>query len=154
MALRLPRFLRSIPLVEENRTPSLAFHQWWDTTLKQIETSVSDIELALLAAGVALDGGGALPPSNTRTITVSDSANSSDTLILADATAGNIVVSLPPAASKEGLEIIVKKISDPPRTVTIQANGSEAIDGAPNVTLTVKNEALHIMSDGTAWWKI
>lgn len=56
MALRLPRFLRSIPLVEGNGTPTLAFHQWWDTTLRQIENSVEDIRLALAAAGIALDG--------------------------------------------------------------------------------------------------
>lgn len=56
MSLRLPRFLRSIPLVENNGTPTLAFHQWWDTTLKEIEKAVGDIQIALTASGVALDG--------------------------------------------------------------------------------------------------
>lgn len=55
MALRLPRFLNSIPLVQDNKTPTLAFHQWWDTTLKQIEQSVSDIQVALAAAGISLE---------------------------------------------------------------------------------------------------
>lgn len=154
MSLRLPRFLRSIPLVENNGTPTLAFHQWWDTTLKQIENSVGDIQTALAAAGVALDGGGVLPAMGVRTITVSDSVNGNDTLIIADATAGDITVSLPPAATKEGLEVIVKKISSPPRIVTIQANGTEEIDGTASQTLTVQYEALHLVSDGTAWWSI
>lgn len=66
MALRLPRFLNSIPLVQENRTPTLAFHQWWDTTLKQIEKSVSDIQTALAVAGVALDSADrVIPPGGT-----------------------------------------------------------------------------------------
>lgn len=154
MSLRLPRFLRSIPLVESNGTPTLAFHQWWDTTLKQIEASVQRIELSLAAAGVALDRGGVLPPMGVRTVTVSDAVNGNDTLIIADATAGDIVVSLPPAATKQGLEVIVKKISSPPRIVTVQANGAEEIDGAPNVSLTVQYEAVHLVSDGTAWWSI
>lgn len=154
MSLRLPRFLSSIPLVQSNGTPTLAFHQWWDTTLKQIEASVQRIELALASAGVALDGGGVLPPMGVRTITVSDAVRSNDTLIIADATAGDIVVSLPPAATKQGLEVIVKKISDPPRVVTVQASGSEEIDGAASSDITVKNSAIHLVSDGTAWWTV
>ena len=154
MALKLPRFFSSSRLVQDNGTPTLAFHQWWDTVLKQIEEALEDIRLALLAAGVALDGGGALPPMNVRTITASDSAAAADTLIIADATAGDITVTLPPAASKTGLEIIVKKISDPPRVVKVQGSGTEEIDGATDIDITVKNEAVHIVSDGTAWWRI
>ena len=154
MSLRLPRFLRSLPLTESNGTPTLAFHQWWDTTLRQIENSVSDIELALAVAGVALDGGGALPPMNVRTVTASEALSASDTLVLADATAANVTLSLPPAASEEGRELIIKKISDPPNSVIVTPNGSEAIDGNPGVTLSVKNEVVHIVSNGTGWWVI
>ena len=154
MSTKLPRFLRNMPLVESNGTPTLTYHQWWDTTLKQIEAALKDIELALLAVGVALDGGGRLPPMNVRTVTASEALSSVDTLVLADATAGDILISLPPAASEKGREIIVKKISDPPHSVTLDPNGSEEIDGNPNATLNVKNQTIHIVSDGTAWWII
>lgn len=55
MALRLPRFDRSIPIVNDNKTPTLPFHQWWDRCLKKIEEAINGIQAALLAAGIALD---------------------------------------------------------------------------------------------------
>lgn len=52
-AFKLPRFDRSIPVVEENRTPTFAFQQWWDLTLKRIETAITDIQNAQAAADAA-----------------------------------------------------------------------------------------------------
>lgn len=154
MALRLPRFLRSIPLVENNGTPTLAFHQWWDTTLKQIEKSVLDIQTALTAAGIALDGVGFFPSFSTRTITTDTTLTSSDYLVLVDATAGNVIVTLPASDTKEGYQIIVKKIDVSVNTVTIEPDGSETIDGAANKVLTTQFEVVRTASDGATWWVV
>lgn len=53
MALKLPRFLRTLSIVEEKGTPTTAFHQWWETILRQIELSINSIQAALDAAGIA-----------------------------------------------------------------------------------------------------
>ena len=53
MSLKLPRFLRTLSIVDEKGAPTLAFHQWWESVLKQIETSINGIQDALTAAGIA-----------------------------------------------------------------------------------------------------
>lgn len=53
MALKLPRFLRTLSIVDEKGAPTLAFHQWWESVLKQIELSINGIQAALDAAGIA-----------------------------------------------------------------------------------------------------
>ena len=66
MAIRLPRFLYERPIVTEKRTPEISFHQWWDAVVKQIESSFERIELALAAAGIAIDTvDRVLPPGGT-----------------------------------------------------------------------------------------
>ena len=52
MALRIPRFDRSIPLVEDNKTPTTTFQQWWDRAAKTIENSVNNIISILLRLGL------------------------------------------------------------------------------------------------------
>lgn len=152
MALKLPRFLNSIPLVEANRTPSLAFHQWWDTTLKQIEKSVSDIQMALTAAGIALDNIGVLPPFSTRTVSTNTALISSDYLVLVDASSAGITISLPPVASKAGSQVVVKKIDSSVNTVTVDGDGSDTLDGAATQSLTNQYDSITVASDGTQWW--
>ena len=154
MALRLPRFLRTIALVEKNGTPTLAFHQWWDTTLKQIEKSVTDIQVALTAAGIALDNVGIIVPFQTRTVTSNTSLTTSDCLVLVDATAGNVTIDLAPVAGKEGSEVIVKKVDSSVNTVTVDANGSETIDGTTTKVLTTQYESIRVASDGATWWVV
>jgi hypothetical protein len=74
VAFRVPRFDRSIPIVEENRTPRLPFHQWWDVAAGQIEEAINGIQDALLAAGIALEA-------------AADAQDAADTAIAAAASA-------------------------------------------------------------------
>ena len=53
MALKLPRFLRTLSIVDEKGQPTIAFHQWWESVLKQVEQSINAIQDALDAAGIA-----------------------------------------------------------------------------------------------------
>lgn len=55
VAFKIPRFDRSLPIVEDNRTPTLPFHIWWDRAAKAIEQAITGIQSALEAAGIALD---------------------------------------------------------------------------------------------------
>lgn len=61
MAFKLPLFDRTLPLVKDDKTPSLTFHQWWQSVVRSLEralngldAAVNAIEDALEAAGIAI----------------------------------------------------------------------------------------------------
>lgn len=54
MALRLPRFIRDRKIVTDTGFAELAFLQWWDQAMTQIEVAINGIQDALTAAGIAL----------------------------------------------------------------------------------------------------
>lgn len=74
-----------------------------------------------------------------------------DALILCDATSAAFTVTLLTAAGREGRRIIVKKTDTTDNIVTIDAAGSETLDGAATVGLMQKNAMREYISDGTNW---
>ena len=154
MAVRLPRPRREIPIVEEGRGPSLAFQQWLDAAFKQIETSVDNINLALAAAGIALDQSGQALTVAIREVSASGPVLGNDYIVLVDATSAAVTLDLPAAADNTGAIVVVKKIDSSVNTVTVEANASETIDGAANKALTTQYESITIVCDGTEWWII
>ncbi len=86
---------------------------------------------------------------------VSKSANytatEDDATILVDATAGVRTISLPPAASVQGIIYTIVKIDSSSNVVTIDPDGSELIKGVSSFSLAVQWKAAHIQSDGTGW---
>jgi len=74
-----------------------------------------------------------------------------DALILCDATSAAFTVTLLTAAARTGRRIIVKKTDTTDNIVTIDAAGSETLDGATTVGLMQKNAMREYMSDGTNW---
>jgi len=38
--------------------------------------------------------------------------------------------------------------------VTVDGNGSETIDGSTTRTMDSDNEIMHVVSDGSNWWRI
>lgn len=154
MAFRLPRLLDSVPLVESKGTPTLSFQQWWNSVLKQIEASIDRIELALAAAGIALDSVGTLPAFSVRTVTADSGLTSSDYLVLVDATAGDTTVTLPPASSKEGAALVVKKTDSSTNVVIVEGSAADTVDGQVNQELLNQYDAVTVASDGTEWWII
>lgn len=60
MVIKLPKLDRTITIVSDKLTPTLAFHQWWQTVVKtlegvlnQLQAAIDSIEDALEAAGIA-----------------------------------------------------------------------------------------------------
>ena len=154
MAIRLPRLRREIPIVESNQGPSLAFQQWLDIAFKQIEASVSNIQLALTAAGIALNQIGQPVSVATTTVTSDYTAVLEDYLILADCTAGAVTITLPACADSEGTSFVVKKTDVSVNVVTVDADSSETIDGATTQALASQYDSVTIVCDGTSWWII
>lgn len=79
--------------------------------------------------------------------------SASNTNIFADATSGNITVTLP-AASTTDKKFLVKKIDSSANTVTVTRAGSDTIEGSNTVVLTAQYQWLVVQSDGTATWKV
>lgn len=88
----------------------------------------------------------------TRSITATGSVNSTDYLILANATGGAITVNLPAVASSAGRGLVVKKTDASGNAVTLDGSGAETIDGAATQAITAQYDALMVVCDGSAWW--
>jgi len=73
------------------------------------------------------------------------------TVVLADATSGNITITLPAAADNEDRMIAVKKTDASANTVTVDGNASETIDGSATQVLTSQYDVIMMVSDGTNW---
>ncbi len=74
------------------------------------------------------------------------------TVVLANKTSGNHTITLPAASSCEGKTYWIKRMTAPVvGTVTIDADGSEYIDGTTSITLDHLYDCVEIVSDGSAW---
>lgn len=92
---------------------------------------------------------------NVRTITEGYTVTDDDDIIIVDASGGAITVGLPPAFSNEDMKItIVRKDGTVANAVTIDADGSETINGATPRSLSTQYAAVTLICDGTEWFVI
>jgi hypothetical protein len=77
-----------------------------------------------------------------------------DNVLLANASSGNIIFQLPPAASAVGHLFYFKKIDSTANAMILQANGIEEIDGFNTQQTTVQYESFTLVTDGMAWYII
>lgn len=78
---------------------------------------------------------------------------SSDYTIIVDASSNDVTVTLPPAADAFAQVLVLKRIDDDKKTkVTIDADGSEMIDGDLSINLKTKYMSYTIQSDGSGWY--
>lgn len=83
-------------------------------------------------------------------IEASIAADGTYSVYLADATAGNITVSLPDANLVSGAVYTFKKTDASGNYVRFQSSSSN-IDGASTLSTTTQYEAYTVLSDGTSW---
>jgi len=88
----------------------------------------------------------------TATKTSGYTVTATDTVIFADATSGNVTITIPAAASFSGYRFYVKRIDGSANTCTITRSGSDTIDGATSFTLDVQYTSVMLVSNGTAWY--
>lgn len=81
------------------------------------------------------------------TKTANYTLTTTDSIILADATAANINVTLPTASGISGRQYTVKRIDGSVNTATVVGT----IDGAANYTLSAQWKYVTVVSDGTNW---
>src|SRR6185312_12971588 len=105
-------------------------------------------------SGLITANGGISGTLSQTPITANYTALTTDQVILADATAGNITVTLPAASTEGNRELFVKKVDSSANTVRVAAAGTDTIDGAASVTLSSQYAWIDIISDGTGRWNI
>ncbi len=74
-----------------------------------------------------------------------------ETVVLVDASSAAVVINLPAASAFVNQLVHVKKTDSSANSVTIEANGSETIDGQLNVVTAVQFTTTTVVSDGTEW---
>lgn len=75
----------------------------------------------------------------------------SDWTLRCDTTAAGFTVTLPAAANATGAVFNVKKISSDGNTLTLQAAGSETIDGTNTKTTSTQYASWTVHSNGVGW---
>jgi hypothetical protein len=85
---------------------------------------------------------------------VNMTANVNQYTVVADATAGAILVRLPSASAVPGRIYVVKKGDASANAVTITPNGTDLVEGGAGFSLTTQNDAVEIQSDGINNWHI
>jgi hypothetical protein len=89
-----------------------------------------------------------------RTVTASFTFLDSDDVVIADATAGAVVATLPLAATHAGRRFTLKKSDAGANNVSFDGNGAETIDGAATKAWNTQYLGYTVQSDGTQWWTV
>lgn len=89
----------------------------------------------------------AIPSSRVRTVFADDRPTTADFLVLYDATAGAITVTLPPADQVQGLQLVLQKSDNSGNAVTIVGN----IAGASTTPLSTQWQSVYIVSTGVIY---
>jgi hypothetical protein len=130
----LPNLPDRKPMFDGNGFPTVPTRVWWQAVGRAFGEERSGF-----AGGI-------------RRLSASGSAAQSDYLVLADATAAAMTVTLPPVASSARALIVVKKIDTSSHHVTVEGSGAETIDGAANVTIVHRYDSATFACDGAQWW--
>jgi len=75
-----------------------------------------------------------------------------DSTVLVDASGGAVTVTLKSALDCEQKRITIKKIDSSGNAVTVDADGSETIDGAATKSLAAQYNYIELVAEGGAWW--
>lgn len=122
---------------------NFAFAPVADSAL-DIGSSTRRVQSIYFAGGLAQ---GYVAKTGTYTLT------SNDTFVNCDTTSGSFTLTLPAASVVSGRTYHIKK-TGAANTCTIARAGSDTIDGATSIALTVENESRSIIGDGTSKWLV
>lgn len=104
--------------------------------------------LTSATAAVAFNNASDLP----RTVTTTATITVLDTTVLGDATSAAFSVNLPSAASVPDAVFTIKKIDASANAVTVDADGTDLIDGAGTYPLAAQWQSITVQSDGADWY--
>lgn len=87
-------------------------------------------------------------------VLVSRTLTALDYVLLVDATAGAVVLTLPPVLTSRDYAYTVKKIDNSVNAMTLDGDGGELIDNVLTKTTTTQYDVFRVVCDGAAWWLI
>ncbi len=94
------------------------------------------------------------PAVATSTKTSNYTITGTDVIIFADATSGNVTITLPTASSFSGYNFYVKRIDGSSNTCSVARSGSDTIDGGTSFSLDTQYFAVRVVSNGSNWYII
>lgn len=106
--------------------------------------------LITIGMGGAPGPAGATAVVSSRAATYAETAVSGTNISLCDATAGQIVITLPSAVANAGIFTIKKKDATA-NTLVITPTGGQKIDGGTTATIAYQYESITFISDGANW---
>jgi hypothetical protein len=117
------------------------------------------VRLAAGATGKTLRVASGLPAWSdatfaTSTKTSNYSITGTDVVVFADATSGNVTITLPTASANAGYRFYVKRIDNSGNTVSIARSGSDTIDGQTSITIAAQYDSYTVVSNGSLWYII
>jgi len=128
-----------------------------DKRIKKIHSVDGDFSGALTIGGNQIVAGnsdlrGIVKIGGSHVVSVTTAHTASDEgVILADATAGNLTISLPQASTVPGHIYKIKKTDSNTNKVTIDPNGAETIDGSSTFDLISQYDVIELVSDGSGF---
>jgi len=90
----------------------------------------------------------------TSSKTANYTVSSSDTVVFADATSGNITITLPLASSLSGYRFYVKRVDGAANNCSVACSGVDTVDGQSSISIVAQYTSLTIVSNGSAWYII
>jgi hypothetical protein len=87
----------------------------------------------------------------TTTVSADTTLTTSNHVVLVNAGAGDVTISLPTAVNNTGLHFIIKKLDASENLVIINADGVEVIDESITAEIDIQFDAFRIVSDGSNW---
>lgn len=117
------------------------------------------VRLGIGADGKTLRASGGLPVWSDATYATSTKTSNytitgTDVVIFANATSGNVTITLPTASSNAGYRFYVKRIDSSGNTCSVARSGSDTIDGQTSMSLDLQYTCLTVVSDGSQWYII
>lgn len=95
--------------------------------------------------------GGLSYRANTRTVTTAYTVNDEDHTVLASAAGAAFTINLPPCSAKAYRIVVVKKIDSGSNEITVDAAGTQTIDGSTTYTLSRQYQSVELHSNATGW---
>lgn len=116
-----------------------------------ITSSITSLNLTSLTANTI---SGKLNGFASSVSTISSSAmlSAEQHVILADAAAGNITLTLPDATAAANVQFAIKKIDSTANSVTVSTSNGQTIDGVSTKVITTQYEAIIFVSNGINWF--
>lgn len=116
-------------------------------SVNEIETTITDDDTHLPTSGAVVDY---VNKTTTSVTTTTYTLLSSDRTLLCDNSSGVTVTLLAAATAGDGFTVTIKNVGSA-GVITIDADGTETIDGSLTATLTSQYDALKLACDGSNW---